>query len=404
MLMSRARRGRSYAATALSGLLLLAGVEVIVRQYPRLMPPQWQIRYFTVHAAYEFTVVPDPEIGFLIPPNQHKPIRTVDYTSTLETDSKGFPNRDPWPQRATIVLLGDSLITGGGVSFAESFAQRIGRMLPDQALLNLGLGGAGPERENAVYRRFGVALQPRLVVACLYLAADFDNDLQYTTWLQEGHGTDFNAFRVNVPGSQGKWYTFPFERYLEQSWFYGMAKEAAYRWIQGSNDRYRFADGAETLLSRRTLEFAMSPADRNDPRIEALLASVEKLRNLVARQGGQVLVMLIPSKEALLGVPASAERLSITARTRQRLQEANFPLLDLYPTLKRAAAVQAPYFRDDIHLTTYGNYVVAQAFVDWFRHDDGMSRPSAPSIVAAAGARRHSGHHRSRASRHRLVT
>jgi hypothetical protein len=333
------------------------------------MPPQWQIRYFVTHMDYDFTVVPDTEIGFLITPNQHKPIRTLDYTSTVETDSRGFPNREPWPRRATIVFLGDSLLTGGGVPLAESFTERIGQMMPDQALVNLGLAGAGPEREGVVYRRFGVELQPRLVVACLYLAADFDNDLQFTSWLREGHGTDYDAFRVNVAASQGKWYTFPLEQYLEQSWFYGMGKEAAHRWVQDSNDRYRPADGTEILLFRRTLEFALSPAERNDPRIEALLASVEKLRNEVSRQGGRLLVMLIPSKEELFGVPATAEPFSVTARTRQRLQEASLPLLDLYPTLKQAAAVQAPYFRHDIHLTTYGNEVVARAFVDWFRRE-----------------------------------
>src|SRR5262245_45568644 len=161
-------------------------------------------------------------------------------------------------------------------------------MMPDEAVLNLGVPGAGPERESVVYRRFGVGLRPRFVVACLYLAADFDNDLQFTSWLRHGQGTDYDTFRVNVPSSQARWYTFPLEPFLEESWFYGMTKEAAHRWIQASNDRYHPADGTEILLFRRTLEFALSPAEATDPRIKDLVGSVEKLRDLVARQGTQL--------------------------------------------------------------------------------------------------------------------
>src|SRR3970040_816060 len=78
--------------------------------------------------------VPDDEIGFLGRPLRHAAIETIDYSYTSESDEYGFANAGPWPERADIVFLGDSLLTGAGV------------------------------------------------VACLYVASDVDNAKHFDAW------------------------------------------------------------------------------------------------------------------------------------------------------------------------------------------------------------------------------
>jgi hypothetical protein len=357
-----------YIGIAVVLYFLLWEVEKAARRTPQLMLPQWRIRYFA-NRAKKPKLVPDAEIGFLLAPNQHQEIQAPDFTFVRETDSKGFPNRDPWPTQADIVFLGDSLVVGEGVGMAKSFPQLIGKMLPHLKLVNLGLPAAGPERQHPIYRRFGAGLQPHLVVACLYLAADFANDLHFDSWLREVKKTDYNDYRLEFRKTHDTRSAFDPEPLFERSWLLGMARELVIRSIAGKNhipDRYLFPDGTEVLFDGNKLQFAAESVATDDGRIGALLKSVEKLRDLVARHDGKLLVVLIPSKEELFGVSASRRDRNLVSRTRQRFEDAKLPVLDLYPAILKSGAKQSPYFGLDIHLNEYGNRIVAEHFVAWF--------------------------------------
>jgi hypothetical protein len=148
-----------------------------------------------------------------------------------------------------------------------------------------------------------------------------------------------------------------------------MGRELLLRWIPWGNralDRHRFPDGTEVLLYRPTIEFAAEAVAAHDARIDSMVNDLEKLRDLVAHHDAVLLVMLIPSKEELFGVNASARDLNIVSRTRQRLEERKFLVLDLYPAIQQGGARQSPYFIRDIHLNEYGNGIVAEQFVAWF--------------------------------------
>jgi hypothetical protein len=352
---------------ALLGVVFLWRAERAIRRFPQIMLPHWRLRYYVNHNKSK--VVPDIEVGFLAPPNQHNVVQTSDFTFIRDTDSKGFPNKDPWPERASIVFLGDSLVLGEGVGLVGSFPHLVSQMLPNQTVVNLGLGGAGAERQYLIYRRFGVGLHPRLVVACLYLASDFDNDLRFHSWLRQGRGIDYNSYRLGFQRTQDTRWAFHPGRLLERSWLFGMGQEIVWRWIGRNNriqDRYHFADGTEVLFDRCKVEFATEAVAANDARIDALLMSLEKLRDLVVQHDATLLVLLIPSKEELFGISASAGAFNAVAYTRQRLQEAKFSVLDLYPAIRQGGAKQSPYFSQDIHLNEYGNRIVAEQFVAWF--------------------------------------
>jgi SGNH hydrolase-like domain, acetyltransferase AlgX len=346
---------------------LLVGTERAGRSFPMVMRPQWQIESFSkpfYSGKYAVKFVADDDIGFLMPPNLRE-VREHGYTYQVETDGKGFPNRDPWPRHPTIVFLGDSLVGGAGVGLAKSFPRLAVQRLAGETMVNLALGGAGPERQIAIYRKFGVGLHPRTVVACLYLGSDFDNDLHFHSWRLQGRSTDYNTFRLTFAAAQHErgW----IQRQLSRSWLLGMTEETVLTRVEGSqylSPRHRFADGSEMLFDEHALHFAAAPASPHDARIGALMMSLERLRRLVEQDGATLLIVLIPSKEELFGVPAASASTNVVARTRERVRQSTLAVLDLYPVIQRSTA-EAPYFREDIHLTEYGNRVVAAKLAAW---------------------------------------
>jgi lysophospholipase L1-like esterase len=347
--------------------LLAWEAEKAARRTPGLMLPHWRIRYFRNHTK-KSRVISDPEIGFLMAPNLADEIRTPDFTFLRTTDSKGFPNRDPWPKQADIVFLGDSLIVGEGVGQAGNFSQLIIDTMPNLKIINLGIPAAGPERQYPTFARFGAALQPRIVVSCLYLASDFENDKGFRSWLRRGQNTAYSEYRLRYQIDETS--PFSLERLFERSWLLGMVRESFQRSFTSNSyplDRYRFPDGKEIWFDIQAAQFANEAATAQDHRADAMLQSVLKLRDLVLHHNAKLLVMLIPSKEELFAVSDSARNRNIVARTRQRLKEARLAILDLYPALLQAGATHAPYFKLDIHLNDYGNRIVADQFVSWLQ-------------------------------------
>jgi hypothetical protein len=365
--------------TALCVSLGVGMGELVVRLFPVLMPVHKQLMEFAVHSHYP-AVVPDDDVGFLLPPNLRQVVETRDYNVVYETDGKGFSNVEPWPERPAMVFLGDSMVVGYGVGVWASFPRLIAEMM-DTTEVNLALGGAGPERQLAVYRKFGMGLSPRHVITCVYLTSDFANDRNFTSWIREGKPADYSDFRLAPPTSSS--FISSLQRSAEKSWLFMLGRDLILRWLPGYiPDRYRFDDGSEILLNRYTLAFAMDNAEPDDARIEELLVSLDKIRKLAVQGVSTLSVVLVPSREELFGLPAGVTAGNLVLRTRQRLQEAGFSVLDLYPALRRAGQTRSPYFRTDGHFNEYGHRVAAETFVSWFR------RGLADSALGSTGARR----------------
>ena len=352
------------SAWAVVTVFLLGAIEAAGLHYSRLMPVQWQVIQFAVN--YPFHVLPDAALGFSMPPNQREMVRTSDYTFLFETDANGYPNRDPWPGDPKVVFLGDSLIVGSGVGLDGSSTGLLARMLPDHSILNLGLPGAGPERQARIYRRFGGDWHPDVVVSCLFLASDVENDFHFITWLRDGQGTDYNAYRLRLGRAERN--RGLFQRVLDHSLILDRAAQPVLRWIEGRDyleTRFRFADGTEILFERHALEFATAPTAADDPRLDRFVGSMERLRALVEQSGAELLVMLIPSKEELFGADAATTRLNLASRMKKRLAATSLSVLDLYPSLQQGGAARAPYYAQDFHLNAYGHRIVAEEFAHW---------------------------------------
>ena len=352
--------------TALCVSLGVGMGELVVRLFPSLMPVHKQLMEYAIHAPHR-AVVHDADVGFLPPPNLRQVVETRDYTDVYETDGQGFSNVEPWPERPAMVFLGDSMVVGYGVGMWASFPRLIAEMM-DTTEVNLALPAAGPERQFAVYRKFGMDLRPRHVITCVYLTSDFANDRNFASWIRAGKPTDYNEFVLRPTPPKRTSVISSLQRTAEKSWLFMLGRDLILRWLPGYiPDRYRFDDGSQILLNRDTLAFAMDNAAPEDARIEELLVSLDKMRKLVAQGASTLSVVLMPSSDELFGLPAGVPAGNLVLRTRQRLQEAGFAVLDLYPALRRAGQTRSPYFRTEGHFNEYGHRVAAETFVSWFR-------------------------------------
>lgn len=354
---------RTAVVSALA-LLVVVAIEAWGRYNWHAMPVQWQIIRLAV--GYPFIVVPDPELGFTMPPNQREVIRTRDSTFVSETDAKGYPNRNPWPDNPSVVFLGDSFITGGGVGLDANFVAHLQRMFPDRSWLNLGLAGAGPERQARIYSRFGSQWRPDLVVSCIVASFDFENDAHFVSWLRDGHGSDYNAYRLVLARADRN--RGLLQRFLDNSLVLDRTIEPILRKIGRSppvEKRYRFPDGSETLFERHALAFATAAVSDDDPRLSTMLESLMRLRTLVEQSGARFLVMLIPTKEELFALEPERTEQNLASRLKERLA-GSAAVLDLSSAVRRGGTAQSPYFTWDAHLNAYGNRIVAEEFAAWF--------------------------------------
>jgi hypothetical protein len=338
--------------------------EYEVRKYPEILSSQWQIRDADMRLKFE--VVPDPEVGFRLAPLRQQQIRAHDFTYIRKTDAKGFVNKEPWPKTSGIIFLGDSLVTGEGVGIDGQFSSLVDQKLLDQTVVNLALPGAGAQRQFRIYEKFGIGLNATLVVACLYLASDLQNDVSFHLWQQNPTGS-YNDFRLNLDRRFDEGNTYHPGRILKRSRVISTGWDSMRRWFSGDDQRFRFADGTEILFDSRKLEFAANAVEADDSAVNHTMGSLAQLQSLVAQQKTKLLVMLIPSKEEIFGVEPTLQDRNAVARLRQRLRDSRMPVLDLYPAIRHRGTLHSPYFSWDIHLNGYGNRVIAEEFLAWLR-------------------------------------
>lgn len=368
-----------------AGLLLVRfGVhraDVWLTGDPARLPPVLQIRRQAQQLAQQIAPgrVPDPEVGALYAPNLARAIETDDFVFTFVTDRRGFPNASSL-DRADIVFLGDSLLVGYGVGIDRGFVQLVDDGLPDRTLINLSNGGAGPERQARIYRRHGASAGADLVVSCIYLASDFENDWHFREWLADPMGENYDEFRGSYQWRQDL-RSWSLTKLLER-------RHPTYEWLRSVVEprlwggqrlahAVDLADG-RLLLDRRNVMFAKAELSDNAPEIGRLTAAIDNLRSLARADGATFAVVLVPSKEEVYGVTAEATAKGPAAVVARRLRAMNVPVLDLIPALRTRGRERMTYYPRDIHLNEFGSMVVADEIVDWIRD---LPRPA----IARAG-------------------
>ena len=373
----------------LAGLLAIAVAgEIWLRLEPRVMTGsssyierQLRLQSEAWHARYE----PEPDLGAVLAPGRGERVQTPDYSYTLQTDHAGFTNRDPWPGRIEVAVLGNSLIMGAGVGYEGQFTTLLQRDLGNP-VLNLGVHGGGTGHQLRLYLKFARPLRPRVVIAALWPTWEIENSLKFERWLEQDPRPDFTAFRYSyragLPESAAAAPEEPSAWRRTLGWL--SSRSALLRWLRRSDngprlpadpvERARTERGEIVYLSVRDQARLLAGWNRAEmPELrERFFAPLAMLRDEVEADGGRFLVVLFPSKEELYAAAAIPGLLQPVQIAREELTQRKLPFLDLYPQFQQTARSRAAFFPRDMHLNAEGHQLVARILADEIR------RPSDP--------------------------
>lgn len=349
---------------------IMTGSSSYIERQLRLQLTAW-------HAQY----VPETDLGAVLAPGRGERVQTPDYSYTLQTDHAGFTNRDPWPGRIEVAVLGNSLIMGAGVGYEDQFTTLLQKELGDRPVLNLGVHGGGTGHQLRLYRKFARPLQPRVVIAALWPTWEIENSLKFERWLELDPRPDFTTFRYSyrarpleaaapAPEQPSAW-----RRTLGSLG----SRSALLRWLRRSDngpqlpadpvERARTERGEIVYLSVRDQARLLAGWDRAEmPDLrDRFFAPLATLRDEVEADGGRFLVVLFPSKEELYGAGAIPGLLQPVQVAREELAQRRLPYLDLYPRFQETASAKAAFFPRDMHLNAYGHQLVARILADTIR-------------------------------------
>lgn len=343
----------------LSLFLALVAAEGLLRAFPKLLPLELQIALEDSPARRSIS---HPYIGNLHRPDSSITVRTSEFEIPYPTDAHGFNNADPWPARADIVAIGDSLTFGYGVAPAEAWPALIARALPDTRVINLGLIGAGPQQHLRVYETFGVPLAPKILLIGFFLANDFWDAEKFDTWLKSGVGGNYMVWRDFGRNSHDG--IGSLAEALRGSYLYNWARfvRRSYRnWRAAELKDLQLADGSHVKLRPDELAEMTVYIEPGNPIFDLALDALERINAIATSQGTHVIVVLQPGKEEtylplLDGTPADPG-----APLRAALEARGIEYLDLLPVFRAQAAAGAKlFFEFDGHPNAEGYRLTAE--------------------------------------------
>ena len=314
--------------------------------------------------------VRDAELGNRARPLRRDTVRTPDFTYVVALDSAGFPNREPWPDPPDLAVLGNSLVIGQGVGIERGFTTLTAQRLGTDRVVNFGLGGASPEHQLRIYRRYVAPLHPKVVLAVIWVASDVTNAYNFERWLRDGEGQNFLIYRTSgqarpEAGAAAKagGSLRSRSRLLRLISMLGAAGKR--RW-SAMPERVPVSRGDTIYLSRKTEE-ALAQGMRREglPGLARVFyGPLDTLRRAVEAEHGRLFVVLLPSKEELYAARDYPAVLRAVRAVRAGLDSLQLQTIDLYRPMQESLARGVPFFARDIHFTVFGNQVVGAALAD----------------------------------------
>jgi lysophospholipase L1-like esterase len=364
--------------------LALGAAEIGLRLFPQLMPEDAQLRLHWRDMSEPATLA-DPYLGYVYPPNHTDRIERSngDFGFSFTTDEHGFRNPSPWPERADIVVLGDSMAFGYGVGDDEAWTALLAAQLPGRRIINLGLIGAAPQQYLRIYERFGQALQPGLVLFCLFPGNDLNDAERFDHWVKAGAGSDYRLSSEDAPEPR---VTSRLWGLLMRSYLVTLLRDARKKvFARVSGRTMSFPDGSRLELAPAIYASNGLMARPDHPNFRLVLRAVEQTRALAELNGSRFLVLLMPTKEEVY-LPLLDERAPpAVAPFIPQLEAVGIAYLDLTPPLQaHARQGERLFFEVDGHPNAAGYRVIAQAVLDHLRSDPdgyGLTRAQPPNAA-----------------------
>ena len=357
--------------------LALGVAEASLRAFPQLMPAEALLRMHWREVNQETVSQAHRYVGFVYPPHHQGRLERRDgqFAFAYTTDEHGFRNPSPWPDRAEIVVLGDSMAFGYGVDDDEAWIALLADWMPGRRIVNLGLIGAAPQQYLRVYETFGRALRPDLVLFCLFAGNDLSDAGRFEEWLQAGSPGNYDEWRLS-PGQDAE--SNSIRSRLEQSYVVTFLRYTRQNLgSRFSGTKIDFPDGSRLQLAPAVYARNEHMAQPGHPNFRRVLDAVRQTQALAEETGSQFLVLLVPTKEEVYLPLVDEEPPPATAPFAARFEEDGLPYLDLTPPFQaRAREGERLFFEVDGHPNAAGYRLIAEIVLD-------RIRSSAPNLDLA---------------------
>jgi lysophospholipase L1-like esterase len=355
------------ALLSASVVFALSASEASLRLFPELMPEAAQLRRHWQDLSEPVTQ-PDPYLGYVFPSNHVDRIERPggEFGFTYTTDEHGFRNPSPWPERADIVVVGDSMAFGYGVGDDQTWTALLADRLPGSRIINLGLIGGAPQQYQRIYETYGQDLQPDLVLFCLFPGNDLGDAGRFDQWLKAGAKGHYRLWRR---GTEDTSVTGRLRHLLERSYLVTLLRDARRNTLSRVSSRtIGFPDGSRLQLAPAVYVSNERLAQPEHPNFRLVLDAVEQTRALAEQNGSRFLVLLMPTKEEVY-LPLLDERPPpATAPFVAQFEEDGTPYLDLTLHLQASAREgHRLFFEVDGHPNATGYRLIAQVVFDHLR-------------------------------------
>ncbi len=283
------------------------------------------------------------------------------YRVDVQFDRQGFRN-DHQIEKAPVIVLGDSFVEGILVKQAEVVATQLKDKLGVE-VANLGQSGYGPQQELLVLQRFGLKLEPKVVLWFFFEGNDLLDVPRY-----ERFQRDWDEIKRNRDSFRARSFMRNLLFTLEGYTAPGLKADNA----EAQRRSCLFSGNQSGERTRLYFAFPTGPLSQED------LISVDKVQQqlleaqkLSSSAGAQFLFIYVPTKLRVYSnnceFPANGygngwqlndlpQKMEVWSRNN------GVSFLDLTPALKaRAASGELVYFPDDGHWNANGHLAASDA-------------------------------------------
>lgn len=353
-------------------VIALVGVEIILRTFPMLLPAP-------IRAAPKASLldifqrdplrIADPELVFRFRPGVViTEANEVGEMVEFRTVSLGFSDagfRDDGlneEKEFRAVVLGDSFAEGAWVNLDDGWVE----LLEQQSgadFVNLGVGTYGTVQERIILERYGLELEPDLVILAFFSGNDFGNDGCYESAVNQRIDERLKAFLSRY------FYSYEMLKYILGRSGTNNPHLPELNESSGGGLAYR-NEGLELVFHIEHL----NSMERDDPPpwiargAELTPENILRIQEICDQKGIEFVVVICPSKEqvywdivkTLLAEPERYDPDWPNSSIESLGMENDIHVLDLTPVFRAHSGNQI-YFTEDTHWNIEGNRLAAEA-------------------------------------------
>jgi lysophospholipase L1-like esterase len=300
----------------------------------------------------------DPTLGW----KNRKSVYGTLASSRIHINNEGFRGSPVYFGHKTkkrVLILGDSIAFGYGVTDNETFSEILNRDVALQMdVINCGVLGYGPDQELLLYKKYFKKINPDVIILSICLANDFF-DISSPRCIYDGGFLPKPVFLQNKIGCYSL-----YDNHIKLSLRERLAYELNYRsylynYIQYKINR-NFQKERLKMLIRKT-KLSLNYGTIGDKR-EKMMFLINQLNLLCKNNGHDLIVLIFPSGEMILRNHGYDNYSYLT----KELVNNGIKFIDFYKELHLSKDNFFHYAKGDtFHLKLKGHYAVAEIIKDF---------------------------------------